>query len=228
MSHASVADPPVNVAGPIQAPENPFLEAWRENPTFVKILGMCPTLAVTNSVSNAVAMGLATTSVLVCSNALISMVRKFIPKQIRIAAYIAIIATAVTIVDYLLKAISIPIYKALGAFVPLIVVNCIILERAESYAGKNTVGKSMLDGLGSGLGFAVGLLCLGSVREVLGAGTFLGFQVFGPNFEPWVLFLLPPGGFITLAFWLMVISMWKARKSRGSGSGADLNEESES
>jgi Na+-translocating ferredoxin:NAD+ oxidoreductase subunit E len=193
--------------------DSPFLDAWRQNPTFVKILGMCPTLAVTNSVSNALAMGLATTFVLVVSNALISMVRSLIPKQIRIAAYIAIIATAVTMVDYLMKAISISIYKALGAFVALIVVNCIILERAESFAGKNSVGRSILDGLGSGLGFSVGLLCLGSVREVLGAGSFLGYPLFGKNFEPWVLFLLPAGGFITLAFWLMVFAAWRQRKA---------------
>lgn len=215
MSDTAVATPPsTTLAGKIPVPENPFLEAWRQNPTFVKILGMCPTLAVTNSVKNALAMGLCTTVVLVMSNALVAMVRKAIPKQIRIAAYIAIIATAVTMVDYLLKAVSISIYKALGAFVPLIVVNCIILERAESYAGKNPVGKSILDGLGSGLGFALGLLCLGSVREILGAGSFLGFSLFGPNFEPWVLFLLPPGGFITLAFWLLVISAWKSRKQK--------------
>jgi Na+-translocating ferredoxin:NAD+ oxidoreductase subunit E len=211
MHDTAVATPPT-AGTPTQT--NPFVEAWRQNPTFVKVLGMCPTLAVTNSVSNALAMGLCTTFVLVVSNALISSVRRVIPKQIRIAAYIAIIATAVTVVDYLLKAISISVYKALGAFVALIVVNCIILERAESFAGKNTTGRSVLDGLGSGLGFSVGLLCLGSVREVLGAGTFLGFSLFGPNFEPWVLFLLPPGGFITLAFWLMVITAWKLRKQR--------------
>jgi Na+-translocating ferredoxin:NAD+ oxidoreductase subunit E len=209
MHETALATPPT--AGTPARP-NPFVDAWNQNPTFVKILGMCPTLAVTNSVSNALAMGLCTTFVLVVSNALISAVRRLIPKQIRIAAYIAIIATAVTVVDYVLKAVSISVYKALGAFVALIVVNCIILERAESYAGKNEIGGSILDGLGSGLGFSVGLLCLGSVREILGAGTFLGFSLFGPNFEPWVLFLLPPGGFITLAFWLMVITMWKARK----------------
>jgi Na+-translocating ferredoxin:NAD+ oxidoreductase subunit E len=198
---------------PNKTADNPLVDAWRQNPTFVKILGMCPTLAVTNSVSNALAMGLATTFVLVVSNALISMVRKLIPKQIRIAAYIAIIATAVTLVDYLMKAISISVYKALGAFVALIVVNCIILERAESFAGKNSVGRSILDGLGSGLGFSVGLLCLGSVREILGAGSFLGYPLFGKNFEPWVLFLLPAGGFITLAFWLMVFAAWRQRKA---------------
>ena len=196
-----------------QAPNNnAFIEAWKQNPIFVKILGMCPTLAVTNSVSNALTMGVAVIFVLVVSNVLISLVRKLIPKQVRIAAFIAIIATAVTVVDYVLKAVSIPIYKALGPFVALIVVNCIILERAESFASKNGIWDSVLDGFGSGLGFSVGLLCLGAVREVLGAGTFLGVPLFGPNYEPWVLFLLPPGGFITLAAWLLVFAWWRERR----------------
>ena len=194
---------------------NPFLPGlWKENPVFVQVLGMCPTLAVTNSVRNALAMGLATTFVLVCSNGLISMVRKLVPTQVRIATYIAITATAVTVTDYLVKAISIEIYKALGPFLALIVVNCVILARAEAFAAKNSVGRSILDGLGNGLGFAFGLTCLGTVREVLGAGTFLGFPVFGANFEPWVLFLLPPGGFISLAFWLLLFAWNSERKSR--------------
>jgi electron transport complex protein RnfE len=120
----------------------------------------------------------------------------------------------VTVVDYLVKAISISVYKALGAYIPLIVANCIILERAEAYAGKKPVVKSMLDGLGMGLGFAFALSCLGTIREVLGAGTFLGFSVFGPNFEPWVLFLLPPGGFISLAIWLLLFAVRRERKLR--------------
>jgi electron transport complex protein RnfE len=187
---------------------------WNQNPVFVQVLGMCPTLAVTNSVRNALAMGLATTFVLVCSNTLISMVRKLVQKQVRIATYILIIATFVTIVDYMIKAISIPVYKALGAFIALIVVNCIILGRAEAYASKNSIGKSMLDGLGMGIGFSFALTCLGSVREILGAGSFLGIHLFGPNFQPWVLFLLPPGGFLTLATWLLIFSAWKARSKR--------------
>lgn len=203
----SPAPPPSNV--------DPFLNGlWKQNPVFVQVLGMCPTLAITNSVRNAIAMGLATTFVLVCSNGLISMVRKMVPKQVRIATYIAIIATAVTVVDYLVKAISIPVYKALGAYIPLIVANCIILERAEAFAGKKPVIPSMLDGLGMGLGFAFALSCLGTIREVLGAGTFLGVQIFGSNFEPWVLFLLPPGGFISLAIWLLTFTMWRERSAR--------------
>lgn len=195
--------------------DNPFLNGlWKQNPVFVQVLGMCPTLAITNSVRNAIAMGLATTFVLVFSNTLISAVRKVIPNQVRIASYIAIIATSVTIVDYLVKAISIPVYKALGPFIPLIVANCIILERAEAYAAKKPVVKSMLDGFGMGFGFAFALTCLGTVREVLGAGTWLGFPLFGPHFEPWVLFVLPPGGFISLAIWLLTFSTWRSWRTK--------------
>ncbi|MBI3681228.1 MAG: electron transport complex subunit E [Acidobacteria bacterium] len=187
---------------------------WKQNPVFVQVLGMCPTLAITNSVRNALAMGLATLFVLVCSNALVALVRKLVPRQVRIATYILIIATFVTIVDYMIKAISVPVYKALGAFIALIVVNCIILGRAEAFASKNPVGKSILDGLGMGIGFFFALLCLGGVREILGAGAFLGYPLFGPNYQPWVLFLLPPGGFFTLAAWLLVFTSWQARKKR--------------
>ena len=207
------------------ADDNPFLNGlWKQNPVFVQVLGMCPTLAITNSVRNAIAMGLATTFVLTGSNCLISMVRKLVPKQVRIATFIAIIATMVTVVDYLVKAISIPVYKALGAYIPLIVANCIILERAEAYAARKPVIKSTLDGLGMGLGFAFALTCLGTVREVLGAGTFLGFSVFGPNFEPWVLFLLPPGGFISLAIWLLTFATWRERKAKKALAAAKAEE----
>jgi H+/Na+-translocating ferredoxin:NAD+ oxidoreductase subunit E len=200
---------------PAAAKDNPFLNGlWKQNPVFVQVLGMCPTLAITNSVRNAIAMGLATTFVLAGSNCIISAIRKVVPKQVRIATFIAVIATMVTVVDYLVKAISIPVYKALGAYSPLIVANCIILERAEAYAARKPVVKSTLDGLGMGLGFAFALTCLGTVREVLGAGTFLGFSVFGPNFEPWVLFLLPPGGFITLAIWLLTFATWREHKAK--------------
>ncbi len=196
-------------------PPNPFINGlWRQNPTFVQILGMCPTLAITNSVSNAIAMGLATAFVLICSNGLIALIRNQVPKQVRIATYIAIIATAVTSADYLVKAISISVYKALGPFIPLIVANCLVLERAEAFASKKPVIPSILDGAGMGLGFAFGLTCLGTVREVLGAGTFLGIPLFGPDFEPWVLFLLPPGGFISLAIWLLIFASIQDRKQR--------------
>lgn len=206
-----------------QTTDNPFLNGlWKESPVFVQFLGMCPTLAVTNSVRNALAMGLATTFVLVCSNGLISAVRKQVPNQVRIATFIAIAATMVTITDYVVKAISIDIYKALGPFLALIVVNCVILARAEAFAAKNGVFRSLADGLGNGLGFTIGLVLLGTVREVLGAGSFLGVPLFGPNFEPWVLFLLPAGGFITLAFWLLVLAWyrdWKDQKGRQAEPG---------
>ena len=184
---------------------------WKQNPVFVQVLGTCPTLAVTNSARNAVAMGLATLFVLVFSNMLISIVRRLVQKQVRIATYILIIATFVTMVDYIIKAVSIDVYKALGPFIALIVVNCIILGRAEAFAGKNPVWKSILDGFGMGIGFFIALFCLGSVREILGAGTLFGFSLFGPNFQPWVLFLLPSGGFFTLASWLLVFAWWKER-----------------
>ncbi|MBX9604274.1 MAG: electron transport complex subunit E [Bryobacteraceae bacterium] len=195
--------------------QDAFLDGlWKQNPVFVQVLGTCPTLAVTNSVSNALAMGAATLFVLVCSNVLISLVRKLVPKQVRIATYILIIATFVTVVDYVIKAASITVYKALGPFIALIVVNCIILGRAEAYASRNPVGRSALDGLGMGIGFIIALLCLGGVREILGAGTFLGYPLFGPGYQPWVLFLLPPGGFFTLGAWLLAFNAWKRRKEK--------------
>ena len=210
MSHSDAAAACHGAGSSSGQPLNPFLNGlWKQNPVFVQVLGMCPTLAITNTVRNAIAMGLATTFVLFCSNGLVSAVRKIVPKQVRIATYISIIATFVTIADYLVKAISIPVSKALGPFIPLIVANCIILERSEAYAAKNPVGKSMLDGLGMGLGFTFALSCLGTVREVLGAGTFLGYPLFGPNYEPWVLFMLPPGGFISLAIWLLTFTVWR-------------------
>jgi electron transport complex protein RnfE len=186
---------------------------WRENPVFVQVLGMCPTLAVSNTAQNALAMGLATTFVLLMSNTLVSSLRKFIPKQVRIASYILIIATFVTMVDYAIQAISVELSKALGAFISLIVVNCIILGRAEAFASKNTVAKSMLDGLGMGLGFTFALLCLGSVREILGNGSIFGIPVFSNNFQEWVIMILPPGGFFTLAMWLMIFNARRQRKA---------------
>ncbi len=185
---------------------------WRENPVFVQVLGMCPTLAVTNTAQNGLAMGLATTFVLLMSNILISSLRNVIPKQVRIASYLLIIATFVTMVDYLIQAISVELYKALGAFISLIVVNCVILGRAEAFASKNSVWKSSLDGLGMGSGFILGLLCLGSVRELLGNGSFFGIPVFADSFQEWVIMILPPGGFFTLALWLLIFNARKQRK----------------
>src|SRR3989338_6075908 len=152
-----------------RTPPQPELEAvtrgiWRENPVFVMLLGMCPTLAVTNSVINALAMGLATSFVLIMSSTMVSLIRRWIPKQVRIAAFILVIATFVTLVDYLLQAISFEVHKALGAFISLIVVNCIIMGRAEAFASKNTVYKSLLDAIGFGAGFTLACLSMGAVR----------------------------------------------------------------
>lgn len=187
---------------------------WRENPVFVMLLGMCPVLAVTNSVINSLAMGLATTFVLLGSTTLVSLLRHFIPKEVRIATYIIIIATFVTVVDYVIQAISLDLYNALGAFIQLIVVNCIILGRAESYASKNGIVKSFVNSLGMGLGFCIALLCLGSVRELLGAGSLLGYPVFGEGFEPWIIMILPPGGFFVLGCWLLLFSWLKQSSER--------------
>jgi Na+-translocating ferredoxin:NAD+ oxidoreductase subunit E len=186
---------------------------WRENPVFVQVLGMCPTLAVTNTVANAISMGLATAFVLLMSNALVSLLRGFIPHPVRIAAYIMIIATFVTAVDYLIQAVSLEIHKALGAYISLIVVNCVILGRAESFASKHELSRSLLDALGMGLGFILALLCLGIARELLGSGSLFGLQVFSENFEPWVIMRLPSGGFFTLGIWMLVFNRLKTRRS---------------
>ncbi len=175
---------------------------WKENPILVMILGMCPTLAVTTSALNGLTMGLAVVFVLTCSSLIISIVRNIIPKQVRIAAFIVIIATFVTMVDLFLKAFLLDLSKALGPFIPLIVVNCIILGRAEAFASKNGVGLSLLDAVGVSLGFTMTLIILGGIREVLGMGTFFGMPVLSARFERWVIMLLPPGAFITLGFLL--------------------------
>jgi electron transport complex protein RnfE len=187
---------------------------WRENPVFVTLLGMCPTLAVTNSATNAISMGLATMFVLLCSNVLVSLLRRSIPKQVRIAAYIVVIASFVTVVDYAIQAISLEVYEALGAFIQLIVVNCVILGRAEAYASRQTVLNTVVNSLGTGVGFTLALLCLGVVREVLGAGTLFGVRILPDQFQPWVLMLLPAGGFFVLAGWLLLIDWLNIRKER--------------
>jgi len=192
-----------------------FLEGvWRENPVFVALLGMCPVLAVTNSTINALAMGLATTFVLLSSSLLVSLLRQYIPKQVRIATYIVIIATFVTIVDYVIQAISLDLYNSLGAFIMLIVVNCMILGRAEAYASKHQPVKAIVNALGMGAGFTIALLCLGTVREIFGSGTILGISLFGESFQPWIVMILPPGGFFVLGAWLLLFDWIKARKER--------------
>ncbi|MBT8439396.1 MAG: electron transport complex subunit RsxE [Gammaproteobacteria bacterium] len=187
---------------------------WVNNPVFVMLLGMCPVLAVTNSAINALAMGLATMFVLLASTILVSLLSDFIPKQVRIATYIIIIATFVTIIDYVIQAISLDLYNALGAFIQLIVANCMILGRAEAFSSKNKPLKSIVNALGMGIGFTFALLCLGVVREVLGAGAIFGIDLFGENFQPWVVMILPPGGFLVLGGWLLLFDWIKQRQAK--------------
>lgn len=175
---------------------------WDENPVFRQLLGMCPTLAVTGWVINGLAMGLATTFVLICSSLVVSSIKKLIPNQVRIASYIVIIATFVTVADRILAAFFLPISKSLGPYVPLIVVNCIILGRQEAFSSKNSVGRSFIDALGMSSGFVLALLVLSSIRELLGAGTFFGHQVMGHWFKPWIIMILPAGAFLTLGLLL--------------------------
>ena len=171
---------------------------WDDNPVLRMLLGLCPTLAVTNSAINGLAMGLATTFVLISSSILISLLRKVIPHQVRIAGYIVIIATFVTVADKYLAAYLPDISKALGPYVPLIVVNCLILGRQEAFSSKNGVGRSIIDALGMGLGFVFVLVVLGSIREILGSATLFNIQVLGDWFNPWMIMILPPGAFLTL------------------------------
>lgn len=171
---------------------------WEENPVLVSLLGLCPVLAVTVSAENGMAMGLAATFVLISSSFLVSMFRKVIPGQVRIASYIVIIATFVTIADRFLAAFTPDISKSLGPFIPLIIVNCIILGRQEAFASKNNIGRSLLDAFGMGVGFTLTLLVLSSIREILGSGTWFGMEIMWPSFSPWQVMILPPGAFLAL------------------------------
>ncbi|MFQ6037899.1 MAG: electron transport complex subunit RsxE [Candidatus Aminicenantales bacterium] len=187
---------------------------WEENPVFRQLLGMCPTLAVTGAVINGIAMGLATSFVLIFSSLVISSVKKLIPSQVRIASYIVVIASFVTIADRFMQAYFPPISKALGPYVPLIVVNCIILGRQEAFSSRNPVGRSLIDALGMSTGFILALLVLSTVREILGSGTFLGYPVMGPWFKPWLIMILPPGAFITLGV-LLGLALVIEKKTKG-------------
>ncbi|MCK4871215.1 MAG: electron transport complex subunit E [Phycisphaerales bacterium] len=187
---------------------------WKENPVFVQVLGMCPMLAVTNSAINAVAMGAATAFVLIGSSFLVSLLRSFIPKQVRISTYIIIIATFVTVADFTLKAAVPSVHKELGAFIALIVVNCLILGRQEAFASRNSVRLAVADAIGMAAGFAFALLCLGATREILGSGSLFGHLLFGEHFEPWVIMVLPPGGFIMLGVILLFFGFLRERKIR--------------
>ncbi|RKD33193.1 electron transport complex subunit RsxE [Thermohalobacter berrensis] len=183
----------------------------KENPIFIQLLGMCPTLAVTTTATDGLAMGLATTTVLVSANLVVSLLRKLIPSKIRIPSYIVIIATFVTLIDMFMHAYAIDLYRSLGLFIPLIVVNCLILGRAESFASKNTPVRAISDGLGMGIGFAWALTLLGSVRELLGAGSIFGISVFGEAFKPAIIMILPPGAFLALGI-LVGIYNWLSKK----------------
>ena len=185
---------------------------WKENPVFVILLGMCPTLAVTTKAVFGLSMGFAVIFVLTSSSLLISIFRKFIPNQVRIATFTIIIATFVTIADYFLKANFPDISKALGPYVPLIVVNCIILGRAEAFASKNTPLRSLFDALGMGLGFTLAVVILGAVRELLSAGSVFDIQVLGDWHEPWVIMVLPAGAFITLGLLIGFFNLFKGKK----------------
>lgn len=190
---------------------------WEQNPVFAQFLGLCPTLAVTNTLANGIAMSLATSFVLIGSSVLVSSLKRFIPNEVRISAYILIIATFVTVVDLVMAAVVPEIYGTMAAFIALIVVNCIILGRQEAFAAKNTVGRSFLDAVGNSLGFTIALLLMSAVRELLGYGSLLGFNLLGPSFEPWVIMILPPGGFFTLGFYLLLFGWWKERQARRTG-----------
>ncbi len=200
------------------------------NPTLVQLLGMCPTLATTTSVENAIGMGLAATAVLIFSNLFVSLLRKFIPKQVRIAAFIVIISGFVTMVELLMKAYLNGLYQSLGIFIPLIVVNCIILARAEAYASKNKPLPSAVDGLAMGLGFTFALLLVATVREILGNGTFLGFPILGSAYAPALLLVMPAGAFLTLGFVIAAVQKLrqvaedKARAKRAAAKEAEQAE----
>lgn len=184
---------------------------FRENPSFVLVLGTCPALAVTTSAMNGIGMGAATTFVLICSNLLISLLKNFIPDKVRIAAFIVIIASFVTIVDMVMKAFTPDLYNSLGVFIPLIVVNCIILGRAEAFAQKNTPFASILDGIGMGLGFTLALFIMASIREVLGNGSIFDIKLLSENAKTMLIFILPPGAFLTYGYLIAIMNSMKRK-----------------
>jgi electron transport complex protein RnfE len=183
----------------------------KENPVFVMALGLCPTLGVTSSVANGIGMGLAATFVLVMANIIISLIKDLIPAKVRIPAYIVVIASFVTIVDMVMHAYLPALYKSLGLFIPLIVVNCIILGRAEAFAGKNKVIPSIFDGLGMGLGFTLALVVIASVRELLGNGTLLGITIMPSSYQPMLIAILAPGAFLVMGFLMAILNMLKKK-----------------
>ncbi|MGA0265424.1 MAG: electron transport complex subunit RsxE [Lysobacterales bacterium] len=204
------------------SPTDEFVKGlWRDNPVFIQVLGMCPALAVSNTAINALAMGAATTFVLVMAGLSVSLLRKFIPKEARIVSYICIIATFVTCVDYIIMALSIELHRALGAFIALIVVNCLILGRSEAFASKNKPGRAMLDGLGMGVGFTFALLFIGIIREVLGSGTLFGVSMFPDGFQTWTIMVLPSGGFLAMAGWLLIVNWLRQKEDNAARRAAE-------
>ena len=194
-------------------PSQDFIRGiWDENPVLIQMLGLCPALAVTNSVKNALAMSAATFFVICCSSVLVSTFKRFIPNEVRISSYILVIATFVTLADMFLQAYAPVQHKELGAFIALIVVNCMILGRQEAFSAKNGVFRSLLDAMGTGIGFTIALVMMGGFREILGTGSFLEYSLFGPNFEPWVIMVLPAGGFLMLGFILLAMGFFEQRK----------------
>ena len=191
-----------------------------ENPTLILLLGMCPTLALTTSLNNAVGMGAAATAILIFSNMFISLLRRFIPPSVRIAAYVVVIAGFVTIVDLIIQAFIPALAVSLGIYIPLIVVNCIILARAEAYASSHSVGKSALDGLGMGLGFTLALCILSFLRELVGAGTLFGYRILPAAYPQALLILLPPGGFLTLGLVIAAVQKIMSGKKNKEGEAA--------
>jgi len=182
---------------------------WAEIPPFRLVLGLCPVLGVTTTMENGIGMGLATTFVLLCSNILVSALRNIIPPKVRIACFIIIIATFVIVVELVMQAYAYPLFLELGLFIPLIVVNCIVLGRAEAFASKNGLLPSIADGLGIGIGFTLSLAALGGVREVFGTGTFYGASVFGPSFQPFTFMIQAPGAFVCLGLMLCIMNLFE-------------------
>jgi electron transport complex protein RnfE len=216
--------PPEEPPAPTALPPSPLWLDFRSgigqnNPVFVQMLGLCPALAVSNSVTNGLAMGVATLFVLVCSSFLISAVRNYIANEVRLCSYILIIATFVTVADMVLAAGFPEVSKALGPFIPLIVVNCIILGRAEAFAGKVGPTRAVADAIGMGLGFMLALLIVSAFRELLGSGSLLGFNILGPRYEPWVFMVMPPGGFLTLGLIFLYMGWRMDRDARRAKEG---------
>jgi len=198
------------MANPVKLIKNGIID---ENPTFMQVIGMCPTLAVTSSAINGIGMGLAATAVLICSNIFVSLLRKIIPDTVRIPCFIVVIATFVTIIEFVLKAYVPSLYASLGLFIPLIVVNCLILARAEAFASKNGPVAAAFDGIGMGLGFTIALGCMGLIREFIGSGTAFGITVLPEAFPRTLLFVMAPGAFFTLAVMMAVLNIFKNKKA---------------